>query len=96
MFAAIVRATGKLFFASGGLRENDEAFTAMPTLEKNSRYSGILFSDVDAEDLWNKQNPTAEHATFRGEELKTVPGSFEVLFKPKRSIRTIPNALDAE
>jgi hypothetical protein len=92
MFAAVVRATGKLFFVSGGLREDGETFTAMPTLEKTSRYSGILFTDVDAEDLWNKRKPTAEYATFRGEQLKAVPDSFQVLFKPRQPIRTVPTS----
>lgn len=96
MFAAIVRSTGKLFFVSSGFRENEGAFTAVPPLEKNSRYSGILFPDMDAEDLWKKPNPRAEYATFHWHELKSIEGSLGILLKREGAIKAIPPTTDQE
>jgi hypothetical protein len=90
-FAAIVRATGELFFVQSESREGKYLVLSKPPLDRNAQYSGVLFADGDAEELWKKPNPRAEPKSYFGYELRIVQGSFNLLLNPDPS-KMVPTA----
>jgi hypothetical protein len=81
-FAAIVRATGELLLVQTEVRYGKHLVIAKPPLFRESQYTGILFVDGDAEDLWKKENPKTQQGTFFGSQLKMVSGSVRLFINP--------------
>jgi hypothetical protein len=91
-FAAIVRATGELFLVQTQSIGDKHLILLKPPIDRNSRYTGILFADGDAEEIWKKPTPRTEQQTFVGCELKMVEGSFKLFLNrdPRKIVPTAP------
>ena len=82
-FAAIVRATGELFLVQTQSFGDKHLILSKPPIDRDAKYTGILFSGGDADGLWAVKNPRSEQKTFAGYELKMVEGSYKIFLNPK-------------
>jgi hypothetical protein len=91
-FAAIVRATGELFLVQTQSFGDKHLILSRPPINRDARYTAILFSAGDADGLWDIKNPRSEQNTFSGSDLKMVEGSYKLFLNPnpQKFIETAP------